>query len=389
MEEKRFPYRVSSITLSTAILVTSCILAITLFANQRSSNVLGSYFGTLIYLGSCVLLIFELWKTDILPKFLETLKAKIIPCTGVERDNSLLNYEVIRPSKIHNYLAWGFSVGYFLFHSWRIANDFYYLFDDRIECFNVFNVLQDIAKLVIAALILLAMVNKERISQSNNLSSYFVWPIVGATCFYAAFSYIVEEMVWAYISIIQKSIDDPGFGLDIPANITRGEDYIEELFKMKAICLQHSLWARVSFRILTMVPFSAQYFSLACFFSYMVWRNLDYEVPEFHDQHDLDSPLLDDNSSQENNEAIQDRDDEIRPATSLQRHNYQNLPQPQDLLLSFSGAVTIIFSISLVIIATITIFHIGMEKGYRSESIWLYHGQVSILRLIIFIIEWT
>lgn len=84
-------------------------------------------------------------------------------------------------------------------------------------------------------------------------------------------------MVWAYISIIQKSIDDPGFGLDIPANITRGEDYIEELFKMKAICLQHSLWARVSFRILTMVPFSAQYFSLACFFSYMVWRNLDYE----------------------------------------------------------------------------------------------------------------
>lgn len=107
-------------------------------------------------------------------------------------------------------------------------------------------------------------------------SSYFTWAIAGATCFSAAYSYVVEEVVYAYIEIVEKSIKDPHYGLDIPSNITKVEDYVAEIFRKRAICLEESLLYDhyILMFLLEMIPFSTELFAFATFFCFLLWGTL-------------------------------------------------------------------------------------------------------------------
>lgn len=109
----------------------------------------------------------------------------------------------------------------------------------------------------------------------STLWSCFGWSCTGAVCFGSVFKFITEEVVWGYIDIVKKSIDDPEYGLNITST-TNPEDYVPLIFKLQTACFEHVLLLLPypAEYILELIPFSTEYFSLATFFCFLTWKNL-------------------------------------------------------------------------------------------------------------------
>jgi len=103
--------------------------------------------------------------------------------------------------------------------------------------------------------------------------SCFGWSCTGAVCFGSAFKFIIDEVIWGYIDIVEKSINDPEYGLNI-TNISSPEDYVPLIFKLQTGCFEHVLLPDFAEYILELIPFSTEYFSFATFFCFLTWKNL-------------------------------------------------------------------------------------------------------------------
>ena len=83
---------------------------------------------------------------------------------------------------------------------------------------------------------------------------------------------MVEEVTWGYIDIVEKSIHDPDYGLNI-TNGTTVEAYVEDIFKLQAKCFEHVILLEVAEYILELIPFSPEFSSLATLFCVVSCKN--------------------------------------------------------------------------------------------------------------------
>lgn len=94
--------------------------------------------------------------------------------------------------------------------------------------------------------------------------TYLRWSFIAAVCFSTTSRFLVEEGERGYVEIVELSIKDPDYGLNIPANISRVEEYVPRLFKSWVRC-SNEIFAPFVHYIFELLPFSSEFFTLATF----------------------------------------------------------------------------------------------------------------------------
>lgn len=104
----------------------------------------------------------------------------------------------------------------------------------------------------------------------------------------------MEEGERGYVEIVELSIEDREYGLDIPANISSVEEYVPLLFKNWVRCSNQVFTPFVNY-LFELLPFSTEFFTLATF-------DAIHTISNFGHRNSVDemTPLMDGTNTQVN-----------------------------------------------------------------------------------------